>query len=47
MWLKTSIAIRLLSEEGYRKYIKGLGVVFILAGCFLIAWEQGFVRIWG
>jgi hypothetical protein len=40
MWLKTSLAIRLLSEEGYKRYIKGLGVLFIVAGACLIAWEQ-------
>jgi len=39
LWLKTSLAIRLLSEENYRKYMKGLGVVFILVGLGLIAWE--------
>lgn len=31
-WLRTSLAIRFLSEENYRKYIKGLGWFFILAG---------------
>ena len=32
IWMKTSIAIRLLSEENYTRYMKGLGVVFIVAG---------------
>ena|ERR1022692_2276764 len=40
IWLKTSIAIRLLSEENYKKYIKGLGVVFVIVGACLIVWEQ-------
>jgi hypothetical protein len=40
IWLRTSIAIRLLSEQAYKKYIKGLGVLYILAGSSLIAWEQ-------
>jgi len=47
LWLKTSIAIRLLSEENYKKYIKGLGVLFIVVGVGLIAWEQGFARLFG
>ena len=47
IWLKTSIAIRLLSEEGYRRYMKGLGVVLILAGVGLIAWGQGLGRLFG
>jgi hypothetical protein len=45
IWLKTSIAIRFLSEEGYKKYIKLLGILFILIGTCLIAWEQVFVRL--
>jgi hypothetical protein len=45
LWLKTSIAIRLLSEEQYKKYIKGLGFIYILAGVGLIIWEQIFVRL--
>jgi len=40
VWLKTSLAIRLLSENGYRRYIKGLGIIFIVAGLVLIIWEQ-------
>jgi hypothetical protein len=45
VWLKTSIAIRLLSEEGYKRYIKGLGVVFIVSGASLVAWENGLARL--
>ena len=47
VWMKTSIAIRMLSEDGYRRYIRGLGVVFIVLGVGCIAWDQGlagFVR---
>ncbi|MFO1414829.1 MAG: hypothetical protein U1F10_13155 [Burkholderiales bacterium] len=40
VWLKTSLAIRYLSEEQYRKYIKGIGYVFMLAGIVLVLWEQ-------
>lgn len=39
IWLKTSLAIRFLSEEGYKRYIKGIGVVYILIGCGLIIWS--------
>jgi hypothetical protein len=38
LWLKTSIAIRLLSEEGYKRYIRGLGLLFIALGAgFILA----------
>ena len=36
IWLKTSIAIRMLSEDNYRRYMRGLGVLFIVAGAMLI-----------
>jgi uncharacterized protein YjeT (DUF2065 family) len=36
VWMKTSIAIRTLSEENYVRYMRGLGVVCIAAGIFLI-----------
>jgi hypothetical protein len=32
IWLKTSIAIRTLSEENYVKYMRIMGVVCILLG---------------
>jgi len=38
LWLKTSLAIRLLSEANYRRYIKGLGVLFIVGGACLVAY---------
>jgi len=34
----------MLSEERYKKYIKGLGFIYIVAGLVLILWEQFFVR---
>jgi len=37
IWMKTSVAIRLLSEQSYIKYMKGLGIVFIILGAGLIA----------
>jgi len=40
IWMKTSIAIRTLSEDGYKKYMRGLGVVFIVGGCGLVLWDQ-------
>ena len=36
IWLKTSIAIRMLSEDNYRSYIRGLGILFIVVGVVLI-----------
>jgi uncharacterized protein YjeT (DUF2065 family) len=36
IWMRTSIAIRLLSETNYTRYMRGLGVVFIVAGLALI-----------
>ena len=38
LWLRTSIAIRLLSETNHRRYIKALGVIFIVAGVGLVAY---------
>jgi hypothetical protein len=40
IWMKTSIAIRTLSENGYKKYMRGLGVVFIAVGGGLVLWDQ-------
>jgi uncharacterized protein YjeT (DUF2065 family) len=36
IWLKTSIAIRTLSEENYIRYMRIVGVLTILAGLVLI-----------
>jgi uncharacterized protein YjeT (DUF2065 family) len=36
IWLKTSIAIRTLSEENYVRYMRVVGVLMILAGLVLI-----------
>lgn len=44
LWMKTSIAIRTLSEENYKRYIKGLGVAFILIGAGCVAWEHGLAQ---
>jgi len=38
LWLKTSLAIRLLSEDNYRRDMKGLGVVCVIAGAVLAAY---------
>jgi hypothetical protein len=45
IWLKTSIAIRFLSEENYEKYMKAFGVIYILAGIALIVWEHVLARL--
>jgi hypothetical protein len=47
LWLKTSVAIRLLSEAGYKRYMKGLGILFITLGVCLIVWEQGLAQLFG
>jgi hypothetical protein len=39
LWMKTSIAIRTLSETNYTRYMRGLGLVFIVAGIILIVLE--------
>jgi hypothetical protein len=39
LWMKTSIAIRTLSETNYTRYMRGLGFVFIVAGIILIVLE--------
>jgi hypothetical protein len=36
LWMKTSIAIRVLSETNYTRYMRGLGVIFVVAGIALI-----------
>jgi hypothetical protein len=36
LWMKTSIAIRMLSEANYMRYMRALGAVFIFAGLALI-----------
>jgi hypothetical protein len=35
IWMKTSIAIRALSETNYARYMRGLGIAFIVAGILL------------
>ena len=36
IWMKTSIAIRTLSEDNYRRYMKGCGILCIAVGVILI-----------
>jgi hypothetical protein len=36
IWLKTSIAVRTLSEENYIRYMRGLGGVIVLVGLGLV-----------
>jgi hypothetical protein len=36
IWMKTSIAIRFLSEENYKKYMRGLGVALVTIGLALV-----------
>ena len=39
IWMKTSIAVRTLSETNYTRYMRGLGFVCIAAGIILILRE--------
>jgi hypothetical protein len=36
IWMKTSIAVRTLSETNYTRYMRGLGLVCITGGIILI-----------
>ena len=36
IWMKTSIAIRFLSEENYRRFMRGLGFMLIAIGAALV-----------
>jgi uncharacterized membrane protein HdeD (DUF308 family) len=36
IWMKTSIAIRLFSEENYTIYMRVLGVILVMAGLFFV-----------
>ncbi len=47
VWMKTSIAIRMLSEDAYKRYIKGLGVAFIAIGLACLAWDHGLAKLIG
>ncbi|MGB9476052.1 MAG: hypothetical protein WCE87_13380 [Candidatus Udaeobacter sp.] len=37
-WLKTDVAQRTLSRQGYLKYIRGVGVFHIVLGIAVLAW---------
>jgi uncharacterized membrane protein HdeD (DUF308 family) len=36
VWLKTSVAVRTLSETNYTRYMRGLGIVLIVVGLALV-----------
>jgi hypothetical protein len=38
VWLKTSIAIRTLSEDDYKSYMQKLGFLYLAFGVGLIGW---------
>ena len=45
MWMRTSVAIRTMSEDTYRKYIRSLGGLFVAGGAALLGvglWEYFF-----
>ena len=35
IWMKTSLAMRYLSPEAYRKYVRVIGAVWVLLGIYL------------
>ena len=37
IWLKTSVAIRMFSEENYQRYMRILGVLLIIVGVIFLA----------
>jgi uncharacterized protein YjeT (DUF2065 family) len=39
IWMKTSIAIRVLSETNYTRYMRGLGFILVITGIALIVFE--------
>jgi hypothetical protein len=40
IWRRTDIAQRNLSPEGYLKYMRGVGVVHVIAGLILLLWSS-------
>jgi hypothetical protein len=36
IWLKTSIAVRTLSEQNYVRYMRAMGVLLVIVGLLLI-----------
>jgi hypothetical protein len=42
IWTRTSVAQRTMSPEGYLKYMRGMGVLWIVVGVALLIW--GYAR---
>jgi len=38
LWLKTSVAIRTMSDDGYASYMKRLGILYVIGGIGVIGW---------
>jgi hypothetical protein len=38
IWRRTSIAQRTMSPQGYLKYMRGLGILWIVVGIALVIW---------
>jgi hypothetical protein len=36
IWMKSSVAIRFLSEDNYRTYMRALGVLLVIVGVVLV-----------
>ena len=39
IWLRTSIAVRMFSEENYKRYMRVVGALTIIFGAALIVWD--------
>jgi hypothetical protein len=39
IWTRTSVAQRTMSPEGYLKYMRGMGVLWIVVGVALLIWR--------
>ena len=43
IWTRTSIAQRTMSPEGYLRYMRGMGVLWIVVGIALVIWGYAHV----
>jgi len=43
IWTRTSLAQRTMSPEGYLRYMRGMGVLWIVVGIALVLWGYAHV----